>query len=122
MNVLLVEPDRVLGQSAKDALEAFGYSVVWKRAAQSALDTLDDNETDLVILEPQLGTHNGVELLYEIASYPEWKNIPVVIHSLNARVQDATFAEAFRQLQVQEILYKPATSTAKLVNAVKQFA
>lgn len=122
MNVLLVEPDRVLGQSAKDALQAFGFVVKWKRSAQSALDVLDKNDVDVVVLEPQLGTHNGIELLYEIASYPEWKHIPVVLHTINSRVHDDSFADAFSQLQVQEILYKPTTSTAKLVNTVKQFA
>lgn len=125
MNILLVEPDRVLGQSAKEALEAFGYKVLWRRSAQTALDALDENDEnriDILVLELQLGTHNGVELLYEIASYPEWKQIPVIVHSINPKVQDDTFAEAFSQLQVREILYKPTTNSAKLVNTVKQFA
>ncbi len=121
MSILLVEPDSVLGQSAKDGLEAFGYKVLWRRSAQTALDVLDQNSIDVLILELQLGKHNGVELLYEIASYPEWKQMPIIVHSINPSVQDDTFSEAFSQLQVQEILYKPTTSTAKLVSTVKQF-
>lgn len=122
MNILLVEPDRILGQAIKTALEAFGYGVVWKRSAQSALDSLDDTVPDMIVLELQLGVHNGVELLYELASYPEWQHIPVIVHTINAKAQDEIFSQSFAQLKVQAVLYKPRTSTAQLVKTVKQLA
>lgn len=121
MNILLIEPDRILGEAIKAALEAFGYKVVWKRSAQKALDSLDDAVPDLIILELQLGVHNGIEFLYEVASYPEWQHIPVIVHTINTKVQDEIFAASFAQLKVQAVLYKPRTSTAQLVKAVKQF-
>lgn len=122
MTILLVEPDRVLGQTAKTALEAFGHTVVWKKTAQTALDALDENIPEVLVLEPQLGVHNGVELLYEIASYPEWKHIPVVLYTLNSRVQNRAFQNALKQLKVEQVLYKPETTAVRLVNVVKQFA
>lgn len=122
MKILLVEPDRILGAIMKSALEVYDYSVDWKRTAQTALDSLDDSIPDLIILELQLGLHNGIEYLYEIASYPEWQDIPVIIHTINARAQDETFAESFEQLKVKAVLYKPKTSTAKLLQLVNQFA
>ncbi len=120
MNILVIEPDKILGGAIKSALEAFGYKVVWKRNAQTALDALDVKVPDLIILELQLGLHNGVEFLYEVASYPEWQNIPVIIHTINAKAGDEIFAASFEQLKVKAVLYKPRTTTAQLVNAVKQ--
>ncbi len=122
MRVLLVEPDRVLGQTAKSALESLGCEVAWNKTAQSALDSMDDSIPDLIVLEIQLGTHNGVELLYELASYSEWQNIPIIIHTINEKVQREEFSDALNQLKVRQVLYKPATTTASLVNVVKQFA
>ncbi len=119
MEVLLIEPDRILGEAIKNALEAAGYQVAWKRSAQTALDGLDDAVPDLIILELQLGVHNGIEFLYEVASYPEWGHIPVIVHTINAKAQDEIFAQSFAQLKVQAVLYKPRTSTAQLVTAVK---
>lgn len=119
MNLLVIEPDKILGEAIKNALEASGCGVAWKRSAQTALDSLDDTVPDLIILELQLGEHNGVEFLYEIASYPEWQHIPVIVHTINAKAQDEIFAQSFAQLKVQAVLYKPRTSTAQLVAAVK---
>lgn len=109
-----------MGQAIKTGLEASGYGVVWKRSAQSALDSLDDTVPDMIVLELQLGVHNGIELLYELASYPEWQHIPVIVHTINAKAQDEIFAQSFAQLKVQAVLYKPRTSTAQLVKTVKQ--
>jgi CheY-like chemotaxis protein len=120
VNVLLIEPDRVLGQTTKTTLEAVGCQVVWKRTAQTALDALDNSLPDVVVLEIQLGEHNGVEFLYEVLSYPEWQHIPMVVHTINAKAQDDLFANSFAQLGVKAILYKPKTSMAQLVKAVKQ--
>ncbi len=118
MNILLIEPDRILGEATKNALEAAGHKVAWKRSAQTALDSLDDAVPDLIVLELQLGVHNGVEFLYEVASYPEWGHIPVIVHTINSKAQDEIFAQSFAQLKVQAVLYKPRTSTAQLLTAV----
>ena len=122
MNILAIEPDKILGGAIKSSLEAFGYSVALKRSAQTALDALDEAVPDLIIIELQLGVHNGIEFLYEVASYPEWQHIPVVVHTINAKAQDEIFATSFEQLKVKAILYKPKTTTAQLVKVVKQFA
>ncbi len=122
MNILLVEPDQILGEIVKSALEIHDISVAWKRSAQTALDSLDDAVPDLIILELQLGLHNGIEYLYEIASYPEWQDIPVIVHTINSKALDEIFCNSFEQLNVKAVLYKPKTSTVKLLQVVNQFA
>jgi len=118
VNILVVESDKILGETIKSALEAFGYNVAWKRSAQTALDALDETVPDLIILEMQLGMHNGIEFLYEIASYPEWQDIPVIVHTINSKAQDKIFSASLEQLKVKVVLYKPRTSTAQMVKAV----
>ncbi|HSX23911.1 MAG TPA: response regulator [Candidatus Saccharimonadales bacterium] len=122
MNILLVEPDTVLADTIRAALETAGYLVTWKRSAQTALNSLDETVPDLIILELQLGVHNGIELLYEMNSYPEWQHIPVIVHTINTKAQDLVYSQSFGQLHVQAVLYKLHTSTQQLVKAVKQFA
>ncbi len=126
VKILLVEPDQILGGAVQSALQDTNYDVVWKRTAQTALDELDESSSgglpDLIILELQLGVHNGIEFLYEIASYPEWQHIPVIVHTINAKAQDEIFGASFEQLKVKAVLYKPKTSTMQLVQAVNQFA
>lgn len=121
MNILLIEADKVLGESSVNVLEAAGFKVTWKRSAQTGLDALDDYLPDIILLEIQLGNHNGIEFLYEINSYPEWQRVPIIIHTINPKAQDEIFKEAFKQLGVRDILYKPRTSTVQLVRTVKKY-
>lgn len=122
MKILLVEPDKVLGEAIAHVFESAKHKLTWKRNAQTALDALDDNIPDLIILEIQLGLHNGIEFLYEIRSYPEWQNVPVIVHTLNNKALDEQFSQAFAELDVRAVLYKPRTSTQNLLRVARQFA
>lgn len=114
MKILLVEPDKVLSATTQRALKQQGNQVVCCRNAQGAIDAIDTDQPDVIILELQLGLHNGVELLYELRSYPEWQNIPVVVHTLNRRVIEPRFVETLTQLGVQAVFYKPDISPQQL--------
>lgn len=117
MRVLLVEPDRTMAQTQRRALESAGHEVQWRQTAQTGLDGVDHCLPDVIVLETQLGIHNGIEFLYELRSYPEWQRIPVVVYTLNERVLAAEFEQALRKLGVTTVLYKPRASLARL-NAV----
>lgn len=114
MKILLIEPDRVMGRTLADALVVAGHNVEVRRDAQTGLDGVDEHQPDLVILEIQLGKHNGVEFLYELRSEPDWQHIPVIVHTANSHALEPEFVLAWRQLGVNEVLYKPHTSIARL--------
>jgi DNA-binding response OmpR family regulator len=120
MNVLLVEPDRILGKAAEAKLKTAGHTVIRCQSAQGALDALDQNPPDVIILELQLGIHNGIEFLYEMRSYTEWQHIPVIVHTINSHVSDDQFKKPLAQLGVESVLYKPRTTGDKLVQAVRR--
>lgn len=121
MNIVLIEPDRVMGAATKAVLSKAGHQITWCRSAQSALDALDNQLPDIIVLELQLGIHNGIEFLYEIRSYPEWQQIPIVVNSINSNVLRPEFTIPLTQLGVQKILYKPHTSLKQLAQAVGHF-
>jgi CheY-like chemotaxis protein len=115
-----VEPDKVLAETTLAELKATGHEVSWARNAQTAVDEIDTSEPDVIVLEIQLGLHNGIELLYEIRSYPEWQHIPVVIYTLNRRVLEPLFQEVIRQLGVQVVYYKPDVTPRQLCGKITQ--
>lgn len=117
-SILLIEPDKILGSVVVQALQAKGHKVVWRRTAQSALDSLDNNVPDLIILELQLRSHNGIEFLYEMRSYTEWQHIPIIIHTINANALDEQFSAVLEQMGVRAVLYKPRTSSKQLAQIV----
>jgi DNA-binding response OmpR family regulator len=117
--ILLIEPDQVLAEVYRQALQAEGHSVVLSTSAQAAVMVADDHQPDLVIIELQLVEHSGIEFLYEFRSYPDWQNIAVIIHS---QVPPGEFAANWplikAEFNIATYLYKPLTSLRELSEAV----
>jgi response regulator RpfG family c-di-GMP phosphodiesterase len=63
--------------------------------------------------------HSGIEFLNEFRSYPDWQDIPVVIHT---HVPATEFNDSWKllrgELGVRDYLYKPHTSLKRLTAAV----
>lgn len=116
MNILLVEPDKILCKIYERAFIRHGYEVMIANGAQQAIALADEVTPDIIVLELQLSEHGGVEFLYELRSYSEWQSIPVIIHSM-VNISNDDFASA---LNVRKILYKPATNLKFLVETVQQ--
>lgn len=120
MRILLIEPDKVLADIYLKALKKSGHHVTHTSNAQKAVHVIDNQAPDIIVLELQLAPHNGVEFLYELRSYPEWHDIPVVILSaipdlpLNSRVQS--------ELGVSACLYKPRTNLQSLIRTIDRLA
>jgi DNA-binding response OmpR family regulator len=114
MHVLLIEPDAILSRTYAAALKASGHTVVTTTSAQAAVHLADEQVPDVVVLELQLGRHNGVEFLYEFRSYSEWLHIPIIVQTVVPPAELALAATLRRELGVVEILYKPTTSLERL--------
>ena len=123
MNILLIEPDRVLAGTYRAALQAAGHKVLMCASAQSAVFAADEVTPDVVVLELQLVKHSGLEFLYEFRSYPEWHHIPIVIHS---HIPAGEFSDSWELLRdhlgVAAYHYKPLTSLQTLLRSVNRFA
>lgn len=118
-SILLIEPDRPLAEIYKQSLEDAGHQVVPVSGAQAAIIAADRLELDLVILELQLVAHSGFEFLYEFRSYPEWHDIPVLVHTHVPPAEFSTSNKLFtEQLNIEHYLYKSHTSLAQLRQAV----
>ncbi|HAG93180.1 MAG: DNA-binding response regulator [Pseudomonadales bacterium] len=63
MRLLLVEDDAMLGRGVLAGLKKQGYSVDWMSAGQSALQCLDEEEYDLVVLDLGLPDMDGTDVL-----------------------------------------------------------
>lgn len=118
-HIILIEPDRVLADTYRAGFEASGHSVVMCAGAQAAVFAADEKTPDIIIMELQLIGHSGVEFLYEFRSYPEWQEIPVLVHT---QVPSSEFSGSWKmlssQLSVSGYLYKPTTTFRELQKSV----
>src|SRR5262245_32001321 len=63
MRVLLVEDDRMIGESLQRALRQAGYAVDWLRDGRAAESTLASERFDVVLLDLGLPQKDGIEVL-----------------------------------------------------------
>jgi DNA-binding response OmpR family regulator len=118
--ILLVEPDRVLGNIYLRSLIIAKNECLLVTNAEDAIHAIDSFKPDVIILEIQLVEHSGIELIYEIRSYREFKNIRLIILSGVNNDSFNTNRRLFRdELGVDKYFYKPHTQLIELNNYIK---
>lgn len=122
MKVLLVEPDNKLADIYTKALQDAGHDVQSAARAQTAIHSADTEKPDIVLLELQLPTHNGVEFMYEFRSHAEWRDIPVILLTMVAPHSLSITNQQMSELGISNCLYKPATNLRQIVEAVEATA
>lgn len=119
--ILLIEPDRVLAETYRQALLGAGHQVVCCASAQAAIISADQHRPDLVVLELQLIEHSGIEFLYEFRSYQDWRDIPVVVQTHVPPGEFTANRQLLRErLGVRTYLYKPNTTLRELLAQVDE--
>ncbi len=116
--ILLLEPDTLLGSTYQEALQSVSYEVVWCKDAQQAVDALNKNTPDLIIAELQLAKHNGVEFLYELRSYADWQRVPVIVLSHISQLERGISDALWQHMGIAAYHYKPFTKLQDLIRSV----
>lgn len=115
-NILLVEPDKIIGKAISEFLQSSGHSVTLAGSAQQAVEAADKQLPDIVISEVLLASHNGIEFLYEFRSYPDWRDVPVLIYSRIPPEDIGMTNKMAYELNIYKILYKPEVGLSKLAS------
>jgi len=120
MKVLLIEPHRPLAQTYAAWLRTLGCQVSVAKSAQSAIHVADEDVPDIIVLELQMAKHNGVEFLYEFRSYSEWREVPIVLHTMIPADSLHLNEQQLRLLGIAAYLYKPTTTLMVLARTIKE--
>src|SRR5258706_1529652 len=86
MRVLLVEDDRMIGESIRAALRQDGSAVDWVRDGRSAESTLGTEQFDLVLLDLGLPHQDGIEILRAMRSRHD--QTPVIVLTARDALSD----------------------------------
>ena len=77
--IFIVEDEKILGEMYESALESQGFEIKIIRDGESAIQEVKKEKPDLILLDLLLPKINGEEVLKNLKSEPETKNIPVFI-------------------------------------------
>jgi CheY-like chemotaxis protein len=88
--ILIVEDDFYIQDIFKIIFKSYGYEAVCVDAAE-AIDTMQDTP-DIIIMDKQLPHMSGIEACKRLKQNPETQNIPVIMISATAGIQQAALA------------------------------
>lgn len=117
-SILLIEDDRDVRDSMRDALEDEGFKVVCASDGREALGVLRAEKVlpRLILLDLMMPNMDGFEFREEQLRHPEWASIPVVVITAEGRVDErAGSVEAVGQI------VKPV-KLERLLEIARQFA
>ena len=117
--VLVVEPDGVTRETYRRALSGAGFRVNPVEDGAAAVNFLEQHRPAVVVFEPGLPQMAGIDLLQELRSRTNTKDVPaIVIIASDAVVAPAPFATIVRKpvrleqlvAAVEGVLSRSATS------------
>ncbi|MCX8164499.1 MAG: response regulator transcription factor [Aquificaceae bacterium] len=102
MKVLLVEDDRLLGESLRDYLNLEGLTVDWIEDSREFFDLLEVSTYDVIVLDLMMPHISGEELLRELRK--RGNKTPVLVLTAKGRLEDK---ERCFSLGADDYLTKP---------------
>lgn len=115
-NILLVEDDFMQADCYVLWLQSCGNSVFHVGSCQQALDCLDQQDIDVILLDMFLPAVNGMQLIHSLQSYPDLSEIPTILLSANL---PSDFQE-LHKYGVQKVVDKTTLSREVICQVVEE--
>jgi CheY-like chemotaxis protein len=115
-SIMLVEDDPVNRELLRQILEKEGWAVTEAENGRVALQLLEKELPEIILLDLMMPEMGGFEMIAELKQRPEWRSLPIVI----VTAKDIT-AEDHLKLKgsVERIFQKGAFSREELLTEVK---
>ncbi len=86
MRVLIIDDDRILGESIRDFLKSYAMDVDWVYDPRKVMDLLKFSSYDVIVLDLMMPHISGEELLKEIRLND--KKTPILVLTAKSRIED----------------------------------
>lgn len=116
MTILVVDDEKELRNTLKNALESEGYDVITAENGLSGILMAQEKKPDLILLDISMPVMDGFTALFKLKQNPATKDIPVII--LTGQYVDEENLERGFNLGAVEYLYKPIKFT-ELISRVR---
>lgn len=102
--VLVVDDNALNREVASEFLELAGVEVAIAVNGREAIEVMEQQEFDAILMDVHMPVMNGLEAVREIRLRPQWQDLPVIALTAQSRVEDA---EASRLAGMSGHLTKP---------------
>ena len=79
VKILVIQHERRIRQGLKDILVKIGYDVIDAPNGGTALEIANQDQVDTILLDVNLPTMDGWQVLSKLKEQPQTRNIPVIM-------------------------------------------
>lgn len=115
--IVIVEDERILRDAIIAALNGAGFTTIAITDGKDAVETIRSEQPDLVLLDLFLPKKDGYEVLREIKSKKDTKDIRVLIFSV---IEDEEMVKACIKLGAEGCIFKAGYSLENIINKIKE--
>jgi len=116
MKILVIEDDKFISRAFTDCLKRAGFGVSVAFDGQEAIEKIDSELPDLILLDLILPRKSGLEVLDSVNKGGKQKNLPVVV--ISNLDQDSDIKKS-KELGAADYLVKSNLTMEKIVKNVK---
>lgn len=117
-HVLIVEDEEFLAKTLEDNLVSEGFEIDLAMDGEKALEKIEKNKPNLILLDLLLPGKDGFYILGQIKQNPEWKLIPVIVLS---NLGDDTDIKKALELGADDYFVKSQHPIQEVVDKVKKY-
>ncbi len=116
--VLVIDDEKDLLRIVSYSLQKWGYEAITANNGQEGLEKIAAEKPDLILLDAAMPVMNGFELLQQIRSNPDWKDIPVIMLTAQSDPKTITSAAAFGIMDYVTKPFDPIELREKIASAM----
>jgi DNA-binding response OmpR family regulator/HPt (histidine-containing phosphotransfer) domain-containing protein len=118
--VTIVDDDRLLLEGVSALLSLQGMKVTTLSEPSRFWETLEASTPDLLILDLDMPTHNGIELCRAVRTDPTWANLPILFLTAHAAsiASDRVFAAGADDFVTKPVV--DATLVTRIINRLER--
>ncbi len=115
--IAIIEDDPTINQMYRMKFEANGFDVQLANDGERGVALAEAFKPDLILLDMQMPTMNGLEALTEIRSHDWGKQIPVIILT---NMGEEESPKELRDLGIESYIVKADLTPSQVVERVKE--
>jgi CheY-like chemotaxis protein len=116
--ILIIEDTSIIREPMARLLRAEGYTVTGAANGIEAIQWLENNPVDLVLLDVLMPKMNGVTFLENFRADARWADVPVIAVT---GVLDSTWLLRLRELNVRTVIHKGRFDLDGLLTEVHRY-
>lgn len=114
--VLLVDDDLTLREMYEERMKTEGYNIIQASNGEEALQKAKQSKPDIILLDIMMPKVNGFDVLKDLKSNNELKDIPVIV--LTALIQDVDRIQG-KKLGATDYIIKSETMPGEVIAKIK---